>query len=166
MSGIPRSLTLIYSQVCKDFNHICKVPLLPGRLRPVHMAPWCITQQLMLVERSLYLPHFDLQGSGSTHALGLIPRHETQHFLCNPPGYKPKAPKVPHILTLSQLHKQFSICSGLELPSSHSSSLLKDLGYIVTSLCVIVQKGMFHVLWTMVKLRKGTGLKRPGKIQV
>ena len=71
---------------------------------------------------------------------------ETQHFSCSPPGYKPKAsPQIPHFLDLSWLHKQFAIHSGSESPSSHSSSFLQDLGYVVISLRVIVQKSMCRV---------------------
>ena len=34
----------------------------------------------------------------------------------------------------------------LELPSSHSSFLLQDLGYIVLSVHVVVQENMYHVV--------------------
>ena len=63
---------------------------------------------------------------------------------------RPSTPHAPHQTTSQKHPPRFPI----SLP-------VWDLEYVAISLCV--QKNMCHVLWIMVKLRKGTGLKSPGK---
>ena len=143
--------------------------MLPSRLGPIHMSPWCKNQQLMLEGAGLYLQCSSLGRAQSTSAQ-------------SPPfPWDPALSMLPTRLLAKNISQDFSmfflshlnpqtILQSLwklpKLPSSHSSSLFQDLGYMVSSLYVIVQKNVCCVLWIMVKLRKGTGLKSPGKTQV
>ena len=98
--------------------------------------------------------------SGGLGALPLraLLSQETQHFPCSPKGYKPKpCPKVPLIL----LHPLWNVHLWVsESPSSCSSSLLQDLGYVVLCLCVVVQSNMCHVTLDYGGVQGGTRPKR------
>ena len=54
----------------------------------------------------------------------------------------------------------------LELPSSHRSFLLQDLGYIVLSVHVVVQENMYHVVLDYGKVQEGTHPKKVASLYV
>ena len=68
---------------------------------------------------------------------------------------RPSTSHAPHQAT-SQKHP----------PKFPMSLSVQDQDYTAISFHIIVQKSMYHVTWIMWKLRKGKGLRSPGKIQV
>ena len=80
----------------------------------------------------------------------------------------PETPKVEvlHFLKPAAQTVLQSLWKVPKWPSSRSSSLPQDLGYMVISICILVQKACAVLLWITVKLRKGMGLKSPGKTQM
>ena len=126
----------------------------------------------MLKETCLYLQDSNLGGLRALLHRALF-SHETQHFPCPPPGYKPEpCPEVPHILICSSASCQTCVhpsgrCScGCELPSSRSSSLLQDQGYIVFSLTVVVQGSRCCVTLDHGGVQGGTHPKRVTSLYV
>ena len=99
----------------------------------------------------LLLTGFQPQDSGLL--LKVLFSHEAQHFPCSPLGCKPKpCPEVPVSLPVLKpieqtgLHSLWKVHLWVsESPSSHSSSLLQDLGYSVLSLHVVVQENICRV---------------------
>ena len=81
--------------------------------------------------------------------------HETQHFPCSPPGYKQNhVQKFP----ISSFFLKPAVQTGLhpiwnvllwvsESPSSHSSTLLQDLGCAVLSLHVVLHMPCYTGSW-------------------
>ena len=130
-----------------------------------------MTQQLVLKETGFYLQDSSLRvGERGLRALLLraLFSQETQNFPCSPPGYKPNhAQKFPTSLSVLRLAAQ----TGLhplwnmhlwvsESPSSRSSRLLQDLGYIILSFHVVVQGNMSCVTLDHGGVQGGIRLKR------
>ena len=72
----------------------------------MHLAPWCMTQQLVLRETDFYLQAYSLGWWGrgvEAVLLSALLSHESQHIFCSPPGctLKPPKPEVLHILICS-----------------------------------------------------------------
>ena len=116
---------------------------------------------------------FQPWGAESTPAPALF-CHETQNFSCSPKGYKPNHVQkfsiplhVPYPVPHSDLHPLWKVHLWVsKLPSSHSSSLLQDLGCGVLSLHVVVQENMCCVTLDHDRVQAGTYPKRVASLYI